>query len=205
MATSATAQTSLNPLEASLSSTLEPQSSSDPTSSLDSATGELVHAARIKYAAGRHSKSASSEIPEPVTTGPRAWHCELCPYVQTRQFVAELRRHIHTHFAPKTVCRGERTDRLAPAELAAAVAQHGPPLEHEGVLWVGGCWKAMARPDALLRHLANPNTPCIEPSGLRKRKSKSKVGCEVEGGSVVAGSSKSTGTGRGNNVRNACK
>ncbi|GJE92927.1 hypothetical protein PsYK624_090860 [Phanerochaete sordida] len=146
-------------------------SPSGSTSSLASTDGGAVRTASIKYTARRSRPALDGVAPGARTreTAPGPWDCPHCDHMQTNHSRPDLNRHINVHFPQKHVCRGERVDLLAADALADAIARHGAPYEHEGSLYVGGCWGAMSRHETLVRHLRNPNMTCIVPSDLHKK------------------------------------
>ncbi|GJE92956.1 hypothetical protein PsYK624_091150 [Phanerochaete sordida] len=146
-------------------------SPSGSTSSLASTDGGAVRTASIKYTARRSRPATNDAAPGARTreTAPGPWDCPHCDHTQTNHSKPDLNRHINVHFPQKHECRGERVDLLGADALADAIARHGAPYEHEGSLYVGGCWAAMSRHETLIRHLRNPNMKCIVPFDLHKK------------------------------------
>ena len=148
--------------------------SSSPSSPASSSSApsdtSLFRTAKVKTTAARtiHPVDPSHKI-EPEFAGPRAWRCPHCDYVQENGHKAELRRHADGHYPDsprRTLCRGLP---VAPEDLAYALEHCEDVQEHGGRLWRGGCWKEFCRPDALRRHLKNPNNACV---GIVERGSK---------------------------------
>ncbi|EKM52737.1 uncharacterized protein PHACADRAFT_31203 [Phanerochaete carnosa HHB-10118-sp] len=108
-------------------------------------------------------------IPEPKTTGPDAWRCMHCDYVQESKFLNNLKRHIAAHYPLSVVCKG------VPLKDAPqySVIDTGDVMEWDGELRVGGCFSGFSRRDALLRHLGNPNVSCVGETGVTTRLRKS--------------------------------
>ncbi|TFL01816.1 hypothetical protein BDV98DRAFT_567575 [Pterulicium gracile] len=63
--------------------------------------------------------------------------CPYCDFVQHSRRAPDFRRHLRTH-------------------MRSAADKGG-----EGHACHGGCRKTFARPDALKRHLNNPNVACV--------------------------------------------
>ncbi|GJE92964.1 hypothetical protein PsYK624_091230 [Phanerochaete sordida] len=148
-----------------------------PASSSTSVDSTPVRRAAITYTTARTAQVAGP-IPAPRTRGPRAWHCPHCAHVQRNHHLPDLRRHLATHYAASRshVCRGVRAGAFAPDALPGALARFGGAVQEEdGELYVGGCFKAFSRRDALLRHLRNANLECCSEYTPRARRAPAKA------------------------------
>lgn len=99
-----------------------------------------------------------SELPSYATT---CMQCPICDFSGKRR--ADLERHYKCHFHlsdddTKYVCSGVALDRAA--EYGVTNLDHAEELH--GETRVGRfCAMRFSRKDALLRHLRNPNLPCV--------------------------------------------
>ncbi|KAI0648910.1 hypothetical protein C8Q79DRAFT_1085317 [Trametes meyenii] len=96
------------------------------------------------------------------------WKCPYCPWVQHSKRSPDLKRHIETHIRPPPgetekanwVCCG------VPVGVAEGMGvpkemREMPPLEYQGMRFVGGCEKVFSRKDALARHLRQREGACF--------------------------------------------
>lgn len=150
-----------------------PYSAPSSPSSSSSSSSPVLRPAAVKFTTPRTRQvEPGMDVAEPTTEGPNAWACPHCAHVQTNSHLPDLRRHILTHYPSSRVhvCRGVR---LSAAHLDA----HGIEdfedyfVDEDGEVWVGGCYRAFSRRDALLRHLRNPNVSCLRDVSTQRRKS----------------------------------
>lgn len=143
---------------------LKRRRSQEPTASSFRSTVPVASSSRASSsAAARPTKRRKSSLEESsaaenwTASDYERWSCPHCNYIQWKKRTADFERHQATHISragkPLFVCQGVRLEHASACKKPIPTDKRGIPVEHEGVMRVGGCFRSFTRSDALKRHL----------------------------------------------------